>query len=317
MRKFVAQLAVASALVLSAASVHARPLSIGTNPQGSLAYLAGSAIADVVGDALDASFTVVPQGGPTAIIPAMAAGEFEFGFANIVAAATAVTGAGPFKGRTHESIRVAAVIYPLLMGVYVRDDSGIHTYADLKGRRLASAYKSQTNLAGFLKTALAMHGMSYADVQPIAVQNGVQAMDELIENSLDATIFGLDAGVAQKADAVVGVRILPVDDSEQARQTLAKLRPGAVVTRIKKGSAPGVDADIHAIQAAFVILTDRSVDADTVYRVVKALAENREKLAASDPAFKAFARDKMADSSLPVTYHEGAIKYYKEQGIWH
>ena len=54
-----------------------------------MAYAAGSAIADVGGDTLDLSCTVVPLGGPTAVIPALLDQEFDFGFANMQAAAAA------------------------------------------------------------------------------------------------------------------------------------------------------------------------------------------------------------------------------------
>ncbi|MFC6674229.1 TAXI family TRAP transporter solute-binding subunit [Marinobacterium aestuariivivens] len=306
----------ASALLLSPFAAQARTLSIGTNPQGSQAYASGSAIADVVGDALDTSFTVVPQGGPTAIIPAMSAGEFDFAFANIVAAATAMKGDGPFKGRKFESLRVAAVVYPLHLGVYVKKDAPIQSFDDLRGKRVASAFKSQANLAGFMTSALAMAGMSYEDLTEVPVQNGVQAIDELIEDGLDATIFSTKSGVVQKADAVVGIRILSVPDSDAARATLAERSPGAVVAEVAAGSVPGVAAPTRVIEAPFVVLTDSSVDEDTVYQVVKALAENKDKLAASASDFEALDPKTMGQSSLPVPYHPGAIRYYQEQGVW-
>jgi TRAP transporter TAXI family solute receptor len=316
MQKFISRIALASALVLGATSAQAKTLSIGTNPQGSLAYASGSAIADVAGDAMDASFTVVPQGGPTAIIPAMSAGEFEFAFANIVAAATALEGKGPFKGRKFDSIRVAAVVYPLQLGVFVRDDSGIESFDDLKGRRVASEFKSQSNLAGFMNTALAMAGMSYKDVKPVPVQNGVQAVDELIDGALDATIFSTSAGVVAKADAVTGIRMLSVPNTDKAKTILAQQRPGATVATVAKGSTPGVDAEANVIQAPFVVLADSSVDDETVYKLVKAIAENKTKLVAAVEDFKDLDLKAMGQSDLPVPYHPGAIKYFKEQGVW-
>ncbi|GGO79957.1 C4-dicarboxylate ABC transporter substrate-binding protein [Marinobacterium nitratireducens] len=306
----------ASTLAVLPFTTQARTLSIGTNPQGSVAYASGSAIADVVGDAIGTPFTVIPQGGPTAIIPAMTAGEFDFAFANVVAAATALDGKGPFKGRKFESLRVAAVVYPLHLGVYVKKDSPIKSFGDLRGQRVASAFKSQSNLAGFMTSALAMSGMSYDDVTAVPVQNGVQAMDELIDGGLDATIFSTKAGVVQKADAVVGVRALSVDSSDSASATLAERSPGAYVAEVAAGSVPGVAAPTNVIEAPFVVLTDSQVDEETVYQVVKALAENKDKLAVAASDFEALDLNTMGQSKLPVPYHPGAIRFYQEKGVW-
>ncbi len=304
------------ALFALASAPQAQTLSIGTNPQGSVAYASGAAIADVVGDALDKSFTVVPQGGPTAIIPAMSAGEFDFAFANIVAAVTAQEGRGPFKGRKYDSIRIAAVVYPLEMGVYVRKDAKIDTFEQLRGKRVASAFKSQANVAAFMTASLAAAGLSYDDVTPVPVQNGVQAVNELVDGGLDATTFSVSAGVIQQADAVVGIKVLSLPNDEAAQAALNKYTPGASIENVPAGSFPGIAEPTNIIRVPFVVLTDSRTDDDTVYEVVKAIAENREKLAASAGDFKALDPKLMGQSALPIPYHPGAIKYYQEQGIW-
>lgn len=306
----------ASTLLLLPFATQARTLSIGTNPQGSVAYASGSAIADVVGDAMDTSFTVIPQGGPTAIIPAMNAGEFDFAFANIVAAATAMKGEGPYKGRKFESLRVVAVVYPLHIATYVKKDSPIQSFDDLRGQRVASEYKSQSNIAGFMNSALAMAGLSYDDLKPVPVQNGVQGIDELIGGAVDATVFSTRSGAVQKADAVVGIRILSVTDSDAARAILAERSPGATIAELPAGSVPGATQPTKVIEAPFVVLTDSKVDDETVYQVVKALAANKAKLVASASEFEALSLETMGQSNLPVPYHPGAIRFYQEQGVW-
>ncbi|HBT34406.1 MAG TPA: hypothetical protein DEB15_17120 [Pusillimonas sp.] len=319
MGRFFSKIGMACALVALfafSATTKAQTLSIGTNPQGSVAYASGAAIADVVGDALDLSFTVVPQGGPTAIIPAMSAGEFDFAFANIVAAVTAKDGKGPFKGRKYDSIRVAAVVYPLEMGVFVPKDAGINTFNDLRGKRVASAFKSQANVAAFMTASLAAAGLTYDDVTPVPVQNGVQAVNELVDGGLDATTFSVSAGVIQQADAVVGVRVLSLPNDAAAHAALQKYTPGASIETVQAGSYPGVLEPTNIIRVPFVVLTDSRVDDQTVYNVVKAIAENREKLVASAGDFKALDPKLMGQSALPVPYHPGAIKYYMEQGNW-
>ncbi|HCN73668.1 MAG TPA: hypothetical protein DIS96_18980 [Pusillimonas sp.] len=168
----------------------------------------------------------------------------------------------------------------------------------------------------FMTASLAAAGLTYDDVTPVPVQNGVQAVNELVDGGLDATTFSVNAGVIQQADAVVGVRVLSLPNDAAAHAALQKYTPGARIETVQAGSYPGVLEPTNIIRVPFVVLTDSRVDDQTVYDVVKAIAENREKLAASAGDFKALDPKLMGQSALPVPYHPGAIKYYMEQGTW-
>lgn len=242
-------------LALSGAAASAQPIAIGTNPQGSLAYASGSIIADLVGDALDQTFTVVPLVGPTALIPALNAGEFEFSFANITATADALEGRGAFDGRPQPDTRLAAALYPLRLGIIVRADSGINSLADLRGKRVASEFSSQRNLAHYITTLLGMADMSYDAVIAVPVQSGAQSIDDLIDGQLDATIFSVGSGIVQKADASVGVKILSLPTDDAARETLSASHGGAGIEALADGSAAGILGETHVISAPMVLIT--------------------------------------------------------------
>ena len=307
--------ALSGALVAGPAAAQA-PIAIGTNPQGSLAYVSGSAIANIVGTSIGRAFVVVPLGGPSAIIPAMADREFDFSFANVTAAAEAYEGVGSFEGRPYQGLRIAAVVYPLQIGVFARSDSGIETMDDLTGKRVASEFTSQRNLSVFMDAALAISGMDYDDVEPVPVQNGVQAINELIDGALDATMFSVSAGAVVQADASVGVTFLRLPDSDEARTTLAGLAPGSTIETISAGTAGDVDQGTTVIVSPFIVLTTDAVDEETVYQVVAGIAENAEELAQADPQFEAMTHETMANPALPVPYHPGAIRFFEEQGVW-
>ncbi|BBU55304.1 C4-dicarboxylate ABC transporter substrate-binding protein [Mameliella alba] len=311
MRIFAAIAALSGALWAGQVSAQA-PVAIGTNPQGSLAYVSGSAIANIVGKSIGRSFIVVPLGGPSAIIPAMADREFDFSFANITAAAQAYAGVGSFEGRPYPGLRIATVVYPLELGIISRQGDGIEKIEDLAGKRVASEYTSQRNLDVFMNAAFMVSGMSFDDVQPIPVQNGVQAIDELIDGSLDASIFSISAGAVAKADASVGVTFVNLPDGEAEQAALADLAPGASIGRTT--ARTGQDATV--ITAPFVILVTDEVDDETVYQVVAGIARNAEHLAKADPQFGKMSLDMMADPKLPIPYHPGAIRFFEEQGVW-
>ncbi|MCI5112295.1 MAG: TAXI family TRAP transporter solute-binding subunit [Marivita sp.] len=309
-------LAITLAFAAAGAAATAQPISIGTNPQGSLAYAAGSVIADVVGDALGETFTVVPLGGPTALIPAMNDGEFEFSFANITAAADALEGRGAFDGRAQPDTRIAAALYPLRLGIIVRDDSGIESLADLRGRRIAAEFSSQRNLAHYVTTLLGMAGMTYDDVSPVPVQSGAQSLDDLIDGQLDATIFSVGSGIVQRADASVGIRILSLPADDDALAALAASHGGATIEALPDGHAAGIEGETNVISAPMVLITSATTPDETVVRVIQAISENLPSLVKGQSNFAGMSVEGMADSTLPVPYHAAAQAYYAEAGLW-
>lgn len=316
MKSFI-QIAVATTTVLAATvSFAAGPIAIGTNPQGSLAYVSGSAIANVVGDTLDRPFTVVPLGGPTAVIPALLAGEFEFGFANISAASAAFDGTGPFKGRPQPDLRIAAVVYPLSYGVLVSDASDIKTVADLKGKKIPSEFTSQRSNAEQVTTALALAGLDYSNVQPVPVQGGAESVKLLMENSVDAALFSVGAGIVAQADATIGVHFLSLPNDDAAQAITSERLKGSSIQSLPAGYAPGIKSDTNVFQAPFVVITGADVSDDTVYDVVKALSASKARLSEVTTQFKDMSLDAMGTASLPVPYHPGAIRFYQEQGLW-
>jgi TRAP-type uncharacterized transport system substrate-binding protein len=65
-----------------------------------------------------------------------------------------------------------------------------------------------------------------------------------------------------------------------------------------------------------VMVTSASVPEDVVYKVVKALYENAAIVAKASPTLGAFSQKTMAKKVDPIQYHPGAIKYFREKGLW-
>jgi TRAP-type uncharacterized transport system substrate-binding protein len=63
------------------------------------------------------------------------------------------------------------------------------------------------------------------------------------------------------------------------------------------------------------MFTPLSTHPDVVYGVVKAIFDNTDEFADTHPAAKYWSL-KHKPVSLAVPYHEGAIKYFKEKGLW-
>ena len=63
------------------------------------------------------------------------------------------------------------------------------------------------------------------------------------------------------------------------------------------------------------VVASSKLDPDLVYTVVKALFDNLETFKAMHPAFAPLNKQKMIEDGLSVPLHEGARRYYLEQGL--
>jgi TRAP-type uncharacterized transport system substrate-binding protein len=96
---------------------------------------------------------------------------------------------------------------------------------------------------------------------------------------------------------------------------MRKLMPYAYVTEVKPSPAfVGLDGPTKLMAYDYLVAVGAHVKDDTVYKIAKAMYENKPKLVASLRAFNGFNPDNM-HKTMPATFHPGSVKYYKEKGI--
>lgn len=295
----------------------AGPLGIGTSAQGAATYSMGSAIAKVGSEKGDLQIRVQPQGGTGKVVPLVNSGRLDLGLANILETTNAIKGRGPFKDKPNPNIKVVGVMYPFRVGFFVRTDSPIKTFADIKGQRIGSEYSSQKIIGILTRALLDNAGISMDDMTPVPVATIVQQADDFAAGKLDVGFFAVGAGkVAQVNAAVGGIRFLALDSSPEAMARLQKTVPPAYaqMTNPSKG-LPGVVGPTELMAFDYLLYAGAHVPDDVIYNLTRTIATNKADLAASFGAFNSLDPKKMAkDIGLP--HHPGAIRYYKEAGVW-
>lgn len=305
-----------AALTGVAISANAQTVSIGSNPQGSLAYAVGAGVAKVAIENAGVKMRVVPQGGPVVTLPLLNKGKLDFTVSVSVVTAFAEKGAAMFKGKKQQEVRIAASLFPLIVGWYVKADSPIKTIADLKGKRLPSKYTKQKIAGLFGEAMLATAGIGKSDYTGFPVPNGVRGVEAFMAGKVDAVNFSLSSGKTRQAHAAVGgIRILSAEMNDKTQAAVRKLAPGAVLATIKPSPRfPGMTEPVNTLIAPFIINASTKTPDETVYKVVKAIYENKKKLVNSHKAFNGFQPEKI-NRDLGLTYHPGAQKFFKEKGM--
>lgn len=309
----------AAAMGFSAVAAAQTTYAIGANPQGSVFYATAAAISKVAVEKTGLQFRVAPYSGSSTYIPLVDRGELAFGMSNGAEYAFAYAGKELFDGKKNESLRSVLVSFALTNGFGVRTDSPIKTVADLKGKRVPVGFTSGRIFHYLQGASLAAAGLADKDLNGIPTPNFIEGIKLFMAGRADAAYFPLNSAIGKQAMAKVpgGWRYITIGDAADADAKASAFLPTARTVRLKPNKAlDGVAANPTVLlQIDVTLFANAKVADDVVYQVVKTVHENKPALTKALGAFARFDPKRMARPH-PVPYHPGAIKAYKELGLW-
>jgi uncharacterized protein len=314
--KLIAIFAYLGAAALLSGMAHAQTLGIITTPTGSYSNSAGSAVAKVLVD--KAKLRVVVQPQASAGFDEVDAGSAQFNMVNSFDATFAAAGTGEYQAQgPHKNLRIAATLIPYRVALHVRADSDIKTIADLKGKRVASGFNAQKTIGRLIEAHLGTAGLSYKDVISVPAPNVVRQADDFKAGKIDVLFFALGSAAVKEASASVGgLRVLEVPDSPEAMKRAQAVLPGSYLMKVDPSPAlEGITRPTNLIAFDMVIVTNASVSDDVIYKVAKAIHDNKGELAETFRPFAQLTPQNMAKPIEGVPYHPGAVKYYREIGL--
>ena len=285
-------------------------VGIGTMAPGSLSYGTGSAIAELMVEDLDVEARVQPSSGESTLLALLDSGELDFAIANALEAAEAYAGSGVFADRPLESLRIAAALYPLRVGLFVRADSDIETMRDLAGKRVTATFSASAAIATLLDAALAGGGLSIDDITPVPVSSIVAGAEQFVDGRVDAFFFAVGAAKVAEVDASVKLRLLPLDDSEETRERVRAVFAEAYIAPVPPAAGlAGVSGPASVLAFDNLLMTSTAVTHELVDSVVAGIAKHPEQLAASFPPFRGLSTDRLVKQGLRVPYHRAVIAW--------
>ncbi len=309
----------AAALTLFASGALAQATyGFATLPPGSILHAQASVIAKVVQDNSKLQIRVIGYGGDTGMLESVNAKKADFWVLDVGESADAMHGRGTWKGNAKPNLRTAATMDAFQMAFWVRKDSSIKSLADLKGKRVPAGWAQQTGVLPHTTAVLAAGGLTFNDVQQVPHVNVVRAADDFKAGNLDILFFAVGAPkVAEVAASVGGLRVLPMDPLPDSEARMKKVRNEYYFTTVNPAPhIAGFDQPAKAQTIDVVIGAGSHVPDDVVYEFVKAMHRNKKALAEGHPNFNRFNEKDAGKIQPTLPHHPGAIKYFKEIGIW-
>lgn len=289
-------------------------VTVGTAPDGGAFAPVGNAIGNVVeSNKGDLNWVVSAQGtkGTQENIRKLQAGELEFGMSNAGIAYFATRGEGawgePFN------VRSVATLAPNV-GIFVTTaGTGIQTVADLKGKRVVLG-PAGAGFDYFLKPLFEAHGLTYDDM---TVLNGnyFAAGDMIADGKADAAFMGGAIPIPAVTQLCSTQDVVFIKLDSDAPEKLSEY-PFYFPVPVKADAYSDLEEDLVGLNVGNMqLITHENVDEDIVYHFTKTLYENRDQVVQKHPAGNAL-NPKNAVRQTGVPFHAGAIKFYKEAGIW-
>lgn len=294
------------------------PLSIGTHPVGSFFNTIGTAAAKVISEHTGTRAIPKPMAGPVAWFPYMETGEIELGVLNNWDAEKGYLGEDSYEKLSNKkgfSARLLAITIWNSYAFVVAKDSNIHQISDLKGRKVSGNYPTPS-LQLLTESYLANANLSWRDVVPVPANSVVEGTKLIIDGRSDASGLALGTGIIEELNAKRGARYLFLNPEKDAVERTKKFFPGYLLKVAPGPANTGVEKEGYVWAFDIYLIVGEKVPDETVYNVTKALWENYKDFENVHTSLKDWTPDRFVSKEALVPYHAGAIKFYKEKGVW-
>ena len=309
-----ASLIVAGALAPTA-QAQQKYMTIGTGGVTGVYYPAGGAVCRLVNkDRAKHGIrcSVESTGGSVFNINTIKAGELDMGVAQSDVQFNAVKGKAQFK-EPFTQLRAVFSLHPEPVTVVVRKESGVNSFADLKGKKFNVGNPG----SGTRATLDELIGALGWNISAFALASELKADEHgpaLCDGKIDGFFYlvGHPSANIQDPTTVCGAKLVSVTGS--AVDKLVAGNPYYAHATIPGGLYTGNPQDTKTYGVLATVVSSSTVPADTVYQVVKAVFDNFGEFKKLHPAFQVLKPENMIKDGLTAPLHDGAVRYYKEKG---
>ena len=197
-------------------------------------------------------------------------------------------------------------------------DSGIDEVADMEGKRVAWVQGAPTLNAG-MEYLLSYADLTWDDVEKREVGGYMSAVEAIIEDRADAMGGSCDSAPFQRINASprgLNFPQLP-HDNEEGLARISQYAPWLVPFKSVGNVGMDPDEEIEVVTGPYPMLISMAdQDEDVAYNMTKAMHQHYEDYKNSAPGAEGWEVERMDLTSMPIPFHDGAIRYFEEIGLW-
>ena len=294
----------------------AKYVSIATGGTGGVYYPYGGGLAKILNENLPGvRATAEVTAASVDNLKLIRDGSADVAFVLADSLADAVGGRGAFEGRP-VPVRSLAVLYSNYTHLVTMASSGIRTVSDLRGKVVS------TGSPGSGTEVIATRIFKAAGVDPDrdVTRQGLGASESagaLNDGKIAAFFFsgGLPTAAIQDLAHTPGVAIRLVPTSDVLPALQRDYGPLYFPLEMPASAYRGTEAPVTVVGVANVLVVNTSMPEDLAYDITRLLIDKRSDLVAIHPEARHLAPES-ASSPNPAPFHPGAIRLYREKGVW-
>jgi len=282
-------------------------ITIGTGSPGGPYYAYGQEIARILSRDLGVEATAQVTQGPAQNIVLLEKRDVMLGFITTGVGLQGWNGAAWAKGQKYHAMRVVFPMYDTAFQFAAPQRLGIKSLKELAGLRVGTGPRAGTSgtYAPEIFNALGI---------PAQIRSGALAQQTMlaVNGELDAVAFASGFPIPALLAAAHAMEFL--QPSAEEVDIIRKQFPELSTSVVPAGTYPFLAADYHTVGLFNFAVAHQDLPDDLVYRIVKAVFDNRDELMkAQSSAKETLPANISRNTTLPL--HPGAARYYREQGI--
>jgi hypothetical protein len=287
-------------------------VSIGTGGTGGIYYPYGGGVAEVWSKYVKGVKAVAEVTGASVENVKLAhKGETVIGEVMGDVAVAGYNGLAKFKGKKHNILSMA-IMYPNLLQVVALKKSGITNMEQVKGANISTG--SPGSGTNFMTEAVLKALEIPLDAYKDSRLSFTESANALRDGTIKVGSWSVGPGTSSILDLSTthDITVIPFTP-EQTEKILASNKTYASVD-LAGGIYRGIDTPVPTIGVWNVMICQKSLDTDLVYKLVKALFEHNDYMRKIHPS-ASYTTPENAVKYSPIPLHPGTIKYLKEKGI--
>ena len=215
-----------------------------------------------------------------------------------------------------QDIRVV-LAHPTSISLLTSKATGIKTLKDIKGKRLGWWRSSTSKIK--LDSYLAFAGYTWDDVVPVEFPGYRAQSLALKEGTADLVGFSFTSSYAYEMEShPKGLHYIEFDrNDKEGLARMHKYAPFFYIGYETVGAGLSKDKGVWVPFYRYPMITCRTdADAGEVYEFVKKLDETFPMYKDAYPPNFLWAIDQAGVPPADAPFHDGAIKYFREKGVW-
>ncbi|MDR2339033.1 MAG: TAXI family TRAP transporter solute-binding subunit [Deltaproteobacteria bacterium] len=259
--------------------------------------------------------TVESTGASVFNVNALRSGDLSLGIVQSDVQSFAYNGTEQFQeAGPDKELRVLFSLQSEAFTLVARDDSGIKVFEDLPGKRMniGDPGSGNRNTLELLMKEYGWTDKTYAlatDLKPAEMAGA------LCDNKIDAYVYvvGHPNGSIQEAANTCDSHLVPLVGPKV--DAFVSKYPYYPTVTIPGGLYKGTPGDVTTFGPKATLMASAKLPDEVAYRVTKAVFDNFDEFKGLHPALATLTKEELLEGNS-VPFHPGAIKYFKEAGLW-